>query len=79
MERCPVCRAVLNGAATCRRCRAELAGAQAMERLGRQLLGCAMTKLAEGDGAGADRLLTRARLVHATPMVLRLCELRELS
>lgn len=69
MERCPICRAALNGAATCRRCRAELAQVQAMERLGRCLEGEAMLRLASGDLAAAERILRRARLVHATPTV----------
>jgi hypothetical protein len=72
MERCPICRAGLNGAETCRRCRAELATVQALERLGRHLVGSAMIRLATGDPAGAGRLLARARLVHATPAVAAL-------
>lgn len=69
MEACPVCRASLNGASTCRRCRAELHKVQEIERRGQALVGAAMLSLAEGDLAVADELLGRARVVHATPTV----------
>jgi len=66
---CPICRALLNGAETCRRCRAELKEVQALERQGRELAGAAMHLLALGDTLGAMRLLRRACVVHATPEV----------
>ena len=69
METCPICRASLNGATTCRRCRADLATAQAVERRGRALAGAAMLALVQRDGGGAEYWLGRARLVHATPTV----------
>ncbi len=68
MEACPVCRASLNGASTCRRCRAELRKVQEVERRGEALVGAAMLSLAEGELAVAE-LLGRARAVHATPAV----------
>ena len=70
---CPICRAQLNGAETCRRCRAELKQVQDVERRGRNLAGAALHRLAVGDTAGAMSLLRRARIVHAAP------ELRLLS
>jgi hypothetical protein len=69
MDNCPVCRALLNGADTCRRCRVELNAVQALERQARQLSGAAMHCMILGDLAAADRLLRRARVLHATPEV----------
>jgi predicted amidophosphoribosyltransferase len=69
MMYCPICRATLNGADTCRRCRTELKQVQDVERRGRELVGAAMHLLALGDTAAAMRLLRRARIVHATPEV----------
>ena len=69
MEACPVCRASLNGASTCRRCRAELQKVQEVERRGQALVGAAMLSLVEGDLAVAEELLDRAHAVHATPAV----------
>lgn len=73
MLHCPICRALLNGADTCRRCRAELKQVQEVARQGRELAGAAMYCLAVGDTAAARRLLRRARVVHATPQVEVLC------
>ncbi len=67
MMHCPICRALLNGAETCRRCRAELKQVQEVERQGREIAGAAMHFLALGDAAAAMRLLRRACVVHATP------------
>jgi hypothetical protein len=69
MMHCPICRALLNGAETCRRCRTELKQVQDVERQGRELAGAAMHLLALGNTAEAMRLLRRARIVHATPEV----------
>ena len=69
MMHCPICRALLNGAETCRRCRVELKQVQEVERRGRALAGAAMRLLALGDAGEAERLLRRARVVHATPQV----------
>jgi hypothetical protein len=69
MENCPGCRALLNGADTCRRCRVELKAVQALERHARQLSGAAMHCMTLSDFAAADRLLRRARILHATPEV----------
>jgi methylphosphotriester-DNA--protein-cysteine methyltransferase len=66
MMHCPICRAVLNGADTCRRCRTELKQAQDVERRGRELVGAAMHLLALGNTAAAMRALRRAHVVHAT-------------
>ena len=72
MERCPVCRATLNGATTCRRCRADLREVQKAAELAMQLAGAAMLCLAEGRIGEARRVLARARLLHATPEILAL-------
>jgi hypothetical protein len=67
MQHCPICRAVLNGAVTCRRCRAELKEVMEAERRGRELAGAAMHRLALGDTVEAVRLLRRACATKATP------------
>jgi hypothetical protein len=75
MDTCPVCRASLNGASTCRRCRADLQKVQEIERRGHALAGAAMLALAEGDEAAAAHWLCRARAVHATQAVRALSRL----
>ena len=55
MERCPLCRATLNGADTCRRCRADLRTVQAVEREGQALVGAAIHRLSLDDAATAER------------------------
>jgi len=69
MMHCPICRALINGAETCRRCRTELKQVQDVERQGRELVGAAMHLLALGNTAAAMRVLRRARVVHTTPEV----------
>jgi hypothetical protein len=69
METCPVCRASLNGASTCRRCRADLQKVQEVARRGQALVGTAMQCLAEGDLTAGANWLDRARMVHATPVI----------
>jgi hypothetical protein len=66
MERCPLCRAILNGAETCRRCKAELGSVQRVEHESRVLAGRAMYRLALGDATGSRRLLRLALDLHAT-------------
>ena len=75
MERCPLCRAALHGADTCRRCRADLRTAQEVERGGQALVGAAIHRLALDDGEIAERLLRRALTLHATPEVRALLRL----
>ena len=72
MERCPLCRAGLNGAETCRRCRAELQLAQQVEREGQALVNAAMHCLSLDDADTAERLLRRALVLHAAPETLAL-------
>jgi len=67
MERCPLCRATLNGAETCRRCRAELRSAIRVAHEGRRLVGVAIHYLARDDAGTAAQLLRRALAVHAAP------------
>jgi predicted amidophosphoribosyltransferase len=69
MLQCPLCRALLNGADTCRRCRAQLKQALELERQAGRIAGEAMQALALGKTAEALRLLGRAQVVHATPEI----------
>jgi hypothetical protein len=75
MARCPICRAALNGAETCRRCRAELQLVIRMECMGRRLVDAAIHSLSLDDPDIARRLLRRALTVHATPETQTLWQL----
>jgi hypothetical protein len=79
MERCPLCRAMLHGADTCRRCRAELASAQRVARESRRLVGAAIQQLIQDDAAAATRLLRRALALHATPEARTLWQLAQVT
>jgi hypothetical protein len=79
MERCPICRAMLNGADTCRRCRAELGSAIGTEHQARRLLGEAMFRLTLGDRIVARRLVQRSLLLHRTREALAIKRLLENS
>jgi hypothetical protein len=70
MRHCPICRALLNGASTCRRCRADLTKVQAVEQRGRRLAGAALHALALGRRGDALRLLRRAYGTCAAPELL---------
>lgn len=67
MERCPICRATLNGTETCRRCRAELGSVLRTERMAEELRTMAMHRLVSGDHETAGHLLRRSLLLHRTP------------
>jgi len=75
VDRCPLCRAGLNGAETCRRCRAELQLAQWVERTGHALVNAAMHCLSLDDADTAERLLRRALALHAAPETLALWQI----
>ena len=75
MERCPLCRATLNGAETCRRCRAELHSAIRVAQQGQRLADAAIHFLSRDDAATAAHLLRRALAVHAAPDVRALSRL----
>jgi hypothetical protein len=75
MERCPLCRALLKGADTCRRCKAELSTVRRVEGESQALTSAAMHQLAWGDIAASRRLLRRAMDLHAAPEVEALWEL----
>src|SRR5256886_9122142 len=75
MERCPLCRAALHGADTCRRCRADLRTVQEVERDGQALVGAAIHRLALDNAEIAELLLRRALTLHATPEVRALLRL----
>jgi hypothetical protein len=72
MTHCPICRAALNGADTCRRCRADLATVKRVAAEGQALVGLAMHHLSLDDEATAEQLLQRALALHATPAALAL-------
>jgi len=75
MERCPICRATLNGAETCRRCRAELGSVLRTERMAEEIRTMAMHRFMSGDPETADRLLKRSLLLHRTPEAVSLQKL----
>jgi methylphosphotriester-DNA--protein-cysteine methyltransferase len=75
MQRCPICRATLNGADTCRRCRAELRSVMQAEADSEALVDAAMHHLARNDSAGAEALLEQAVFLHATPAAVALLDL----
>lgn len=75
MERCPICRATLNGVETCRRCRAELQSIKRVERQGQVLVDAAIHSLSLDDVITAERLLRRALVLHAAPEVRALWRL----
>ena len=75
MDRCPLCRAGLNGAETCRRCRAELQLAQRVERDGQALVDAAMHCWSLDDADTALQLLRRAMVLHAAPETLALWQI----
>jgi hypothetical protein len=77
MERCPLCRAMLHGADTCRRCRAELGSAQRVARESRRLVGEAIHRLMQDDVTTATRLLQRALALHTTPEARNLWQLAQ--
>jgi hypothetical protein len=75
VDHCPLCRAALNGAETCRRCRAELQTAQRVEREGQALTDAAIHCLSLDDAATAEQLLRRALMLHAAPQTLALWQI----
>ena len=75
MDRCPLCRAALNGAETCRRCRAELQLVQRVERDGQALVDAAMHCLSLDEADTAEQLLRRALVLHAAPETLALWQI----
>jgi len=79
VDRCPLCRAGLNGAETCRRCRAELQLAQQVEREGQALVNAAMHCLSLDDADTAEQLLRRALVLHAAPETLALWQIVAVS
>jgi hypothetical protein len=76
-QRCPLCRATLNGAETCRRCKAELASVQAVDRDSQAVAGAAMYRLTRGEMAASRQLLRRALDLHATPEINALWRLTD--
>lgn len=77
MDVCPICRAILKGATTCRRCRADLQKVQEVERRGQVMVVAAVRALVAGDAVGAAAWTERARAVHVSPTVRTLRALVE--
>jgi Tfp pilus assembly protein PilF len=75
VDRCPLCRAALNGAETCRRCRAELRTAQRAKREGQVLVDAALHYMALGNADTAEQLLRRALVLHAAPEAVALWQI----
>lgn len=69
MDACPICRASLHGATTCRRCRADLQKVRDIEQRARTMAVAAVQALVAGDATGATAWIERARTTHAAPTV----------
>jgi hypothetical protein len=67
MRRCPLCRAELGEADTCRRCRADLGSVKALQRASQAMAAAASHRLAAGEITAARMLAGRAMVLHATP------------
>lgn len=76
MERCPNCRARLDGAPECRRCGMDLRLLQATERAANACLRRALLHLAQGDYPAARTDLQNARRLHHNPLVDQLLQTR---
>lgn len=68
MERCPNCRARIDGAPECRRCGMDLRLLQATERAADACLQRALLHLAQGEHAAARAALQRAQRLHYNPL-----------
>lgn len=69
LERCPNCRARLDGTAHCRRCGLELELLRRVERARETAIACALRRLAVDDQAGAIAALSAARRLKADPII----------
>jgi hypothetical protein len=69
MDRCPNCRARLDGAEQCRRCGLELNLLYAVDRAGDAAVARAIRRLAEDDRIGAIRDLKQARALSGGAFV----------
>ncbi|MCG6895507.1 MAG: hypothetical protein LJE60_00130 [Thiocapsa sp.] len=72
MDRCPNCRAHLDGSETCRRCGLELGLLQAVDQASQAAIARAIRRLADGDRAGAIRTLEQARFLSGDPLATTL-------
>jgi predicted amidophosphoribosyltransferase len=79
MDRCPNCRARLDGSDQCRRCGLELKLLQAADRAGDVALARAIRRLAEDDRAGAIRELKQARALSGGAFVSALLAFARLT
>lgn len=77
MERCPNCRARVDGAPECRRCGMDLRLLHAIERAAQTCLRRALLHLAQGDHPAARTALHNARRLHQTPLTEALGRTRE--
>lgn len=72
MERCPNCRARIEGTpAQCRRCGMDLELLQAVEHAAEQQLRTALDELARGDADKAALTIQRALSLKRTPLAAR--------
>ncbi|NBC13806.1 MAG: hypothetical protein GVY09_10770 [Gammaproteobacteria bacterium] len=67
MERCPNCRARIDGRPECRRCGMEVALLQSVEQAAERALSEALAELAQGRPAAAARAAERALALRRTP------------
>lgn len=75
MERCPVCRARLQGQALCPRCGTDFSLALCARDEAGRLLACAVDAWARGDAACASRQAAAALALHRTPVAATLAAL----
>lgn len=72
MDRCPNCRARLDGSEHCRRCGLELSLLQAVDQASQAAIARAVHRLADGDPSGAIRALEQARFLSGDPLAAAL-------
>ena len=68
MERCPICRARLNGKSLCPRCGADLSLPQEIEQRVQELEINAVMRIAAGQRERAARVLGEALRLKSTPL-----------
>ena len=69
MERCPNCRARLDGTQTCRRCGMDLAALMEVDEAAEHLMQLGASHLAAGNAAAARAALTRSLALRREPLV----------
>jgi hypothetical protein len=79
MDRCPNCRARLDGSEHCRRCGMELGLLLAADDASQRAIARAIRRLAGGDQEGAIQALEQARALSADGLVIALLAFARLS